>query len=150
MLETTMPTNTYTITDVKVIDGDTFDCTIILGFDITLRQRIRLLNIDTPEIRTKDAEEKKFGLLAKRKLVEIVKQASSLHLKCETKREKFGRVLGELWADVKGEEESDLFNVNKFLCDNFYAVPYSGQSREEIAKQHIENRSKLDLPNDVI
>jgi micrococcal nuclease len=127
--------NTYSISNVRVIDGDTFDCLINLGFDLTLKQRVRLRNIDTPECRTKDAEEKKYGLMAKRKLIELVKGASELTLKCEAKREKFGRVLGELWAGP--------INVNQWLCDNHYAVPYAGQSRDDVAQQHLDNRAKL-------
>ena len=123
----------YTATDVKVIDGDTFDCTFELGFDISIRQRVRLLNIDTPECRTKDAEEKKYGQMAKRALIDQVKYAKVLTVKC-SEREKFGRVLGELWADA---------NVNKWLCDNHYAVPYTGQSRDKVAEQHIANRAIL-------
>ena len=130
---------TYTVTDVRVIDGDTFDCVFDLGFDINLKARVRLRNIDTPECRTRDLEEKKYGLLAKRKLIELVNGAKTLTVKCESKREKFGRVLGELWADE--------CNVNQFMCDNHLAVPYTGQSRDDVAGQHLANRAKVDALN---
>lgn len=132
--------NTFTVTNVTVVDGDTFDATIQLGFDITLRQRVRLRNIDTPECRTRDAEEKKYGFLAKKKLVELIKSAKSMIIRCEPKREKFGRVLAELLLEVG---KPAPLNVNAYLCENHYAVPYSGQSKDEVADQHLANRQLL-------
>lgn len=132
----------------KVLDGDTIDVTIDLGFEVCTRQRVRLLGIDTPESRTSDPEEKKFGLLAKEKLKEwCLKAVASddddiiVELRCPEKdsREKFGRILAEVWVCEGGQ----WTNVNKWLCDNAYAVPYSGQNKTAVDALHRQNRMKL-------
>ena len=114
----------------RVVDGDTIDVTIDLGFDVCTRQRVRLLGIDTPESRTSDAEEKKFGLLSKTKLKEwCLKAVESdsddieIELRCPERdsRGKFGRILAEVWICENGE----WTNVNEWLCKNAYAVPYT-------------------------
>ena len=131
----------------KVVDGDTIDVILDLGFDILTRQRVRLVGIDTPESRTSDKVEKKYGLLSKHKVEEwcrklvVDKDYTNVEIRCETdsSRGKFGRVLGELWIST----DNVWTNVNKWLCDNAYAVPYSGENKEMVQELHIINRGKL-------
>jgi len=132
----------------KVVDGDTIDVTIDLGFDVCTKQRVRLLGIDTPESRTRDLEEKKFGLLSKKKLkewclkaVESEKDDIEIQLRCPEadSRGKFGRILAEVWVSEDGE----WTNVNKWLCDNGFAVPYTGQNKADVEALHMTNREKL-------
>jgi len=129
----------------KVVDGDTIDVTLDLGFDVCTRQRVRLLGIDTPESRTSDKEEKKFGLLSKKKLKEwCLKAVASekddieIELRCPERdsRGKFGRILAEVWIF----EDGVWTNVNKWLCDEGYAVPYTGQNKKDVEDLHMENR----------
>ena len=131
----------------KVVDGDTIDVCIDLGFDVLTRQRVRLLGIDTPESRTSDAEEKKFGLLSKKKLKEwCLKAVASekddieIELRCPEadSRGKFGRILAEVWVYDEG-----WTNVNKWMCDNAYAVPYHGQNKGDVEAMHLANREKV-------
>lgn len=132
----------------KVVDGDTIDVSIDLGFDVCTKQRVRLLGIDTPESRTRDLEEKKFGLLSKKKLkewclkaVESEKDDIEIQLRCPEadSRGKFGRILAEVWVSEDGE----WTNVNKWLCDNGFAVPYTGQNKADVEALHMANREKL-------
>lgn len=129
----------------KVVDGDTIDVTLDLGFDVCTRQRVRLLGIDTPESRTSNKEEKKFGLLSKKKLKEwCLKAVASekddieIELRCPERdsRGKFGRILAEVWIF----EDGVWTNVNKWLCDEGYAVPYTGQNKKDVEDLHMENR----------
>ena len=116
---------------VKVVDGDTVDVDIDLGFDVVLRnQRIRLYGIDTPESRTRDKEEKKYGLYAKQWL----KQALGKNAIIRTKKDgrgKFGRILGEfvIYDPVYDHETT----VNSVMVRDHIAVAYHGQSKEDIA-----------------
>lgn len=130
----------------KVVDGDTIDVTLDLGFNVCTRQRVRLLGIDTPESRTSDKEEKKYGLLSKNKLkewclkaVESDKDDIEMELRCQERdsREKFGRILAEVWVSENGE----WTNVNKWMCENGYAVPYVGQNKADVATLHMANRT---------
>jgi len=132
----------------KVVDGDTIDVSIDLGFDVCTKQRVRLLGIDTPESRTRDLTEKKFGLLSKKKLREwCLKAVASekddieIQLRCPEadSRGKFGRILAEVWVSEDGE----WTNVNKWLCDNGFAVPYTGQNKADVEALHMANREKL-------
>lgn len=132
----------------RVVDGDTIDVNIDLGFDVCTKQRVRLLGIDTPESRTRDLEEKKFGLLSKKKLKEwCLKAVASenddveIELRCPEadSRGKFGRVLAEVWVS----EDGVWTNVNKWLVENHYAVPYSAQNKSLVEAHHSENRKKL-------
>ena len=124
---------------VKVVDGDTVDVDIDLGFGVWMRdQRIRLYGIDTPESRTSDDQEKVYGLAAKDFVVKWT-NAGDLSLKpFKDDRGKFGRILGEIWYG--GEH-----NINQLLVDNHHAVRYHGQSKDEIAEEHIVNRGKVKL-----
>ena len=132
----------------KIVDGDTIDVSIDLGFDVCTKQRVRLLGIDTPESRTRDLTEKKFGLLSKKKLkewclkaVESEKDDIEIQLRCPEadSRGKFGRILAEVWVSEDGE----WTNVNKWLCDNGFAVPYTGQNKADVEALHMANREKL-------
>ena len=120
----------------KVIDGDTFDCIIDLGFDVLLEARVRMMGIDTPESRTRDLEEKKFGLLAKEYLV-MKLEAEDIIVTTEVDNEKgkFGRILGWVWAD-------DV-NINQQMIDENMAVAYHGQSKDDIEQAHLNNRKIL-------
>ena len=139
----------YRISSVeKIVDGDTVDVNIDLGFDVSTKQRVRLLGIDTPESRTSDPEEKKYGLLSKKKLKEwCLKAVASdkddieMEIRCPEadSRGKFGRVLGEVWVSEGGQ----WTNVNKWMCDEGYAVPYTGQNKADVAELHLKNREKL-------
>ena len=86
----------------KVIDGDTIDVILDMGFDIMYKQRVRLYGIDTPESRTRDLEEKKYGLLSKKFLQEHLKSASKIVIKTYKGDEtgKFGRILGDVCVMV--------------------------------------------------
>lgn len=122
---------------LRVIDGDTIDVIFDLGFDVQLKQRIRMFGIDTPESRTRDKTEKKFGLASKKYLKDTV--ASAEEIVCKTHvadaRGKFGRVLGEIWCD--GE------NINSKMIQEGYAVAYYGENKELVEKQHLKNRERL-------
>tara|TARA_A100001037_G_scaffold290772_1_gene304034 strand:- start:300 stop:716 length:417 start_codon:yes stop_codon:yes gene_type:complete len=133
----------YRCTVVKIIDGDTVDVDIDLGFGIWMRkERIRLLGIDTPESRTRDKEEKKYGLAAKKYLTEMLNDEGGIVLKTKKDAEgKFGRILGELWRTTDYADKS----INQYLVDEHHAVQYYGQSKDEIAEQHLENRKHVVL-----
>lgn len=123
----------------RVVDGDTVDVHIDLGFDVWLRsQRIRLYGIDTPESRTTDLVEKHYGLLAKDYVQDFL-ECKELTLVCEkySSSGKYGRILGDI--KVKG--------IEKTLCESLlgahHAVLYDGQSKENIKEAHIANREYL-------
>ena len=125
---------------LKVVDGDTVDVDIDLGFDIWMKnERIRLLGIDTPESRTRDKEEKKFGLLAK-KIVETFMPVGSKQT-LVTKKDgtgKFGRVLGKF---IVYDAKNDCYtHLNDYMVREAYAVKYTGQSKSDVAEQHLKNR----------
>ena len=128
---------------VKIIDGDTVDVDIDLGFGIWMhKERIRLLGIDTPESRTRDKEEKKYGLAAKKYLTEMLNDEGGIVLKTKKDAEgKFGRILGELWRTTDNADKS----INQYLVDEHHAVQYYGQSKDEIVEQHLENRKHVVL-----
>ena len=109
----------YRATIRRVVDGDTVDITLDLGFDILYNNRLRLHGIDTPESRTRDLEEKKLGLAAKERVKELCPVGSTVTIKTiKDGRGKFGRILGEIYVgDV---------NVNKLLIEEGHAVEYFG------------------------
>jgi len=119
---------------IKVVDGDTIDVMLDLGFDIKYKSRVRLFGIDTPESRTRDNYEKKFGLLAKEFLKTQLKEAKKITIKTYKDEEtgKFGRILGDVWCDGK--------SINQLMCDESHAVPYYGQNKKLVEEAHIENR----------
>ena len=135
----------YNCTIVKVIDGDTVDVDIDLGFGVWLKkQRIRLYGIDTPESRTRDLEEKKYGLIAKAFVEASLPVGSTRTLTTvKDKTGKYGRILGKFKA-----YDSDLdawVNLNQWMIIKHLGVEYHGQSKEDIAESHIKNRSLVDL-----
>lgn len=112
---------TYNAKLDRIIDGDTVDAHIDLGFDITVHKRIRLAGIDTPESRTRDLEEKAKGLAAKSRLEELLKEGSFV---VESKEVgKYGRVLGTLHVYPDGGLP---ININDRLVKEGYAVEYNG------------------------
>ena len=128
---------------IKVIDGDTVDVDIDLGFDIMLRdERVRIMGIDTPESRTRDKVEKKFGLASKARLKELIGGKSGpilktqINKKGEDMRGKFGRILGDFVTE-------DGRMVTDILVEEGHAVAYFGGSKEEIQDKHMANRKKL-------
>lgn len=136
-----MTKNEYDITIVKVVDGDTVDVDIDLGFNIVLRdERVRIIGIDTPESRTSDSIEKLFGLAAKKRVHELLKDGGKLvtteNKKGEDMRGKFGRVLGD-FRTPNGRMLTEI------LIEEGHCVPYFGGSKEEIREKHLLNRQKI-------
>ena len=125
----------YSCKIVKVIDGDTTDVDIDLGFGVWLKkQRIRFYGIDTPESRTRDKEEKVYGMLAKEFVQDYLPLGSTQVLR--TKKDgvgKYGRILGEFVVDDT--------TLNQLLIDTHNAVAYFGQSKEAIEEEHLKNRA---------
>ena len=128
---------------VHIVDGDTVDVDIDLGFGVWMKkQRIRLYGIDTPESRTRDLEEKKYGLAAKKFLTGMLDDEASITLKTHKDKEgKFGRILGELWRNTDYADQS----INEHMIEQNHAVEYFGQSKEDIEKEHLENRELVTL-----
>ena len=128
---------------VRVVDGDTVDVDIDLGFDVWLRkQRIRLYGVDTPESRTRDKEEKVYGLMAKAFVQKHLPLDSSqvLRTRMDDSRGKFGRILGEFVVPVPSHLGDDT-TLNQLLIDTHNAVAYHGQSKQDIAEEHLKNRT---------
>jgi len=116
----------YFVREVKnVVDGDTIDVIIDLGFDIMFASRVRLAGIDTPESRTTDKAEKALGLEAKEYLKKHLKDAKSVVIRTEKmdSSEKYGRILG--WVYVNGESES----LNNKMINDGYAWGYLGETK---------------------
>ena len=127
---------------VKVVDGDTVDVDIDLGFGVWLRkQRIRLYGIDTPESRTRDKVEKVYGLAAKEFLVDMLSTGDMSIKTHKDAKGKFGRILGELFVKTSVGELS----INQSLVENNHAVRYYGQSKDDMIAEHLKNREILDL-----
>jgi len=119
----------------RVVDGDTVDVVIDLGFDIHFATRVRLYGMDTPESRTRNKDEKVRGYMSKDFLEEWMEKDDVIIRTRRDKKGKFGRVLGEMI--VRGE------NVNKLMIKECLAVEYYGQSKDDIEKQHMLNREVL-------
>ena len=132
---------TYKCTVTKIIDGDTIDVDIHLGFDVVLtKQRIRLMGIDTPESRTRNLEEKARGLLSKQYMIDKCPVGSKITLK-SLDRGKFGRILGEIWeADV---DSMTVEPLNKRMITDGFAVEYYGGSKDNLEAQHMKNKEIL-------
>ena len=110
---------------IKVLDGDTIDCYIDLGFNIKIKKRIRYMGIDTWESRTRDLEEKKKGLAAKAYVKDLLENSDDGKFSIISYGlGKYGRVLGELF--VKGHEQS----VNDLLIENGHAYEYEGGKKK--------------------
>lgn len=121
----------------RVVDGDTVDIDIDLGFGVMLRdERVRIMGIDTPESRTRDSVEKVFGLAAKERLKKLLGKKSVLKCKEYDSKGKFGRILGDFTTN-------DGRMVTDVLVEEGHAVAYFGGSKEEIQAKHLVNREKL-------
>ena len=129
----------YNVTIAKVVDGDTVDVDIDLGFGMVYKkQRVRMLGIDTPESRTRDLVEKKFGKASKKHLKGLLEEAESITLISHDKG-KFGRILGELFVHT----EETRVNVNEKMIADHHAVPYTGENKDLVEEQHMANREVL-------
>jgi micrococcal nuclease len=128
----------YNVKIKKVVDGDTVDVDIDLGFGVWLhKERVRIMGIDTPESRTRDKVEKLFGLASKEKLKYLLPLSSMQVLVVEEydAKGKFGRILGDFEIEDK--------KVTDILIEEGHAVAYFGGSKDEIALKHEANRQKL-------
>ena len=135
----------YRVTVVKVIDGDTVDVDIDLGFGVWIKdERVRIMGIDTPESRTRDKEEKVFGLAAKARLKELLSKNAILKTQInkdgEDMKGKFGRILGDFIVEEEGKEDT---LVTKVMIEEGHAVEYWGQSKDDIIEAHMRNRQVL-------
>ena len=121
----------------RVVDGDTIDVVLNLGFDIMFKSRVRLYGIDTPESRTRDLDEKARGKMAGAFLKEAVENGSKVVIETKLKdsRGKYGRVLGNVVVDG--------LNINEAMIEKFLAVAYFGQSKNDVEEEHLVNRQKL-------
>ena len=133
----------YRATLLKIVDGDTVDVDIDLGFGVVLsNQRIRLYGIDTPESRTRDLEEKKCGKLAAKYIEDHIKVSSSFTLRSKLDgKGKYGRILGELICYVP--EFDREMSLNDAMITKKLAVKYFGQSKDDIEEEHLKNREYL-------
>ena len=131
----------YKVNIVKVVDGDTVDVDIDLGFGMWLKnERVRVMGIDTPESRTSDPVEKVFGMAAKNRLSSLLGAEAILHTQVSKKGEdmkgKFGRILGN-FVSINGEKCAAV------LVREGHAVYYTGGSKEDVQMQHLANRQRL-------
>ena len=130
---------------IKVIDGDTVDVNIDLGFGVMLKdERVRIMGIDTPESRTRDKVEDLFGEAAKARVKELL--SGEVVLKTEINKDgedmkgKFGRILGDFIVErYEGQNEM----LTDILIEEGHAVAYFGGSKEEVQMKHMANRQKL-------
>ena len=129
----------YRIKEIyKVIDGDTIDASIDLGFGIYLTKRIRLAGIDTPESRTRNLEEKALGLESKEWLKKTLEGAKDILIKTELpdSTEKYGRIIGHLF--INGQETS----LNNQMITSGYALAYDGGTKDKNFDVLLERRKK--------
>ena len=121
----------------KIVDGDTIDVVLDLGFDILHKSRVRLYGIDTPESRTRNLDEKVRGKMASAFLRKAIEEGEKVCIQTKLKdsRGKFGRVLGDVVVDG--------VNINQSMVDNHHAVKYFGQSKDDIEEEHLKNRQIL-------
>ena len=131
----------YRVDVLHIVDGDTVDVDIDLGFGVWLKdERVRIMGIDTPESRTIDKVEKKFGLAAKARLKSLLgKQAilkTQVNKSGEDMKGKFGRILGDFVAE-------DGRMVTEVMIAEGHCVPYFGGSKEDVQAQHMKNRERL-------
>lgn len=132
--------NEYKVKVLKIVDGDTVDVDIELGFGIVLTdERVRIVGIDTPESRTSNKVEKIFGLASKNRLKELLSKEAILitfdDKNGEDMKGKFGRVLGDFKCGDK--------TVSQVLVEEGHAVPYHGQNKADVEVQHMANRNRL-------
>ena len=136
----------YRCTINRVVDGDTVDVDIDLGFGVTLKdERVRIMGIDTPESRTSDKVEKVFGLASKERLKSLLGETAVLKTQInkngEDMKGKFGRVLGDFNVY---DAANDIWKpATQILIEEGHAVPYMGGSKEDVQAQHMTNRQRL-------
>ena len=116
----------YSAEVLRVVDGDTIDCRIDLGFDVWVKKRIRFYGINTPESRTRDLEEKRRGIAAKARVTDLLRSNEGRFILKSHGVGKYGRVLGEILVDVG--EECPL-NVKDVLIAEGHGVEYFGGKR---------------------
>jgi micrococcal nuclease len=124
----------------KVVDGDTVEIDLDLGFNMMLvNQRVRMAGIDTPESRTSNNEEKERGIISKKKLAEKLPVGSWQKIqtmRSDANDDKFGRILGVFIME-------DGMSLNQWMIDNNYAVLYQGENKELVQEGHQYNKKKL-------
>ena len=127
----------YNCTVERVVDGDTIDVVLHLGFDILYKSRVRLYGIDTPESRTRDKDEKARGKMAGAFLEEAIEDGEKVIIQTKLKdsRGKFGRILGDVVVDG--------ININQLMVKCHLAVAYHGQSKDDVEAEHMHNRDVL-------
>ena len=123
---------------LKVVDGDTIDASIDLGFDISLEKRIRFAGIDTPESRTTNLKEKSMGLESKEWLKKVLDGAKDILIKTEKpdSTEKYGRIIGHLF--INGQETS----LNNQMIEEGYALAYDGGTKGMDLELLLSRRKK--------
>jgi len=131
---------------LKVVDGDTVDVDIDLGFGVWLKdERVRIMGIDTPESRTRDKVEKVFGLASKDRLKELLGKDCTLKTFAakdgEDMKGKFGRILGDFYVYYPAEDREVL--VTEIMIKEGHAVKYHGQNKADIETAHLANRNRL-------
>ena len=127
----------YRIKEIhKVVDGDTIDASIDLGFDISLEKRIRLAGVDTPESRTTDLKEKAMGLESKEWLKKKLEGAKDIIIKTELpdSTEKYGRIIGHLYIN------SEATSLNDQMIAEGYALAYDGGTKDKNFSVLLEKR----------
>ena len=127
----------YSCQVTRVVDGDTIDAELDLGFNIHHKCRVRLYGIDTPESRTRDKDEKARGKLAAKFLQDAILNGNHVILQTQLKdsKGKFGRVLASVIVDG--------VDINQQMIKKHMAVEYKGQSKKDIELEHMNNRAKL-------
>ena len=128
---------------VKIVDGDTIDVDIDLGFGTWIHnERVRLVGIDAPESRTRDLEEKKAGLYEKKCVEGFLPVGSNQTLiTYKDKSGKFGRILGDFQI-YDGEEDRQM-GIVEYMIKHNIGVEYTGQSKQQIEEHHLQNRKYL-------
>ena len=132
----------YKCTVVNVVDGDTVDVDIDLGFGVWMRkQRIRMYGIDAPESRTSNSTEKMYGIAAKKFLIGMLDDKELILKTHKDAKGKYGRILGEIWRTTDFADQS----INDYMVEKHHAAAYMGQSKTHIEEQHIKNRALVNL-----
>jgi micrococcal nuclease len=128
----------YKCTIQRIVDGDTVDVNIDLGFGIWLyKERVRVAGIDTPEKRTRDKVEKIFGLAATAKAHTLIPEGSNCIIRTRRdKAGKYGRTMGDFVL-----EDGTLYT--DVMIETHHAVPYEGQAKADIEAAHLVNREIL-------
>jgi len=139
------PSYQFPVVITRIVDGDTVDARIDMGFKIVYEERIRLLGLDTPESFTSNKKEKVLGLEAKARIKELIAEANVLPKKRGKKdvvlktskhgKGKFGRILGEIWINANTGEG---INVNQALIDEGHARQYMGGSKNEMGEWTVD------------